>query len=104
VIHARKKKTISILNERLRPRLTTYTYYYNGSKECYTSSVVFLLWVDKESLGWGHLEGNVNTKEELLKWRSIYIQRANDESLTDRERMFAISQLTNIAAALKQFV
>lgn len=103
MIHARKKKTLSFLNEKLRPRLTTYTYY-NGSKECYTSSVVFLLWVDKESLGWDHLKGNVTTKEELLKWRSIYIQRANDESLTDRERMFAISQLTNIAAALKQFV
>jgi hypothetical protein len=45
----------------------------------------------------------MTTKEELLKWRSIYIQRANDESLSDQERMYAMGRLTDIAAALKQF-
>ncbi len=42
------------------------------------------------------------TKEELLEWQAFYKKRANDESLSDTERMYAMTRLTNIAYALKQ--
>jgi hypothetical protein len=43
----------------------------------------------------------MHSREELLKWQAIYKEKANNEELSDEERMHAIGRLTDIAYALE---
>lgn len=43
-----------------------------------------------------------HSREDLLHWQKVYKEQVNDETLSDAERMYAFSRLTDIAAALKE--